>query len=120
MPSLRFNQPGLTAGQVIPNLLTGSKFEFLPVDAAIIVYGVSDTPGVQVEVTFGNVIECDQMELPVLANNAASGAGPNTNDHRLAAGAARAGDRLAVRIFNSGATQTAPAGARVLVEIRPL
>lgn len=116
MPSLRFNQ-SLTAGQVVANLLTGSKFEFMPQDAAVMVYAVSDTPGVQLEVTFGNVIECDQMEIPVFANTAG---GPNVNDHRLAAGAARAGDRLACRLFNGGALQTAPVGTRVLVEIRPL
>lgn len=113
MPSLRFNQGSIAAGGTVLNLLTGSKFEYLPQPAAVVVYGTADAAGLQLELTFGNVIECDQMEVPILA-----GAGPNVDQHRLAAGVGAAGDRIQARLQNTSAV--AIAASRFLFEIRPL
>ena len=113
MPSLRFTTTALAAGGIVQNLLTGSKFEYLPSPAAIIVYAVADAAGVQLELTFGNVIECDQMDLPV----AAATVGPLISDHRVASGIAAAGDRLQIKLQNTGAGAT---NIRTFVDIRPL
>lgn len=114
MPSLRFVTTALGAGGVIQNLLTGSKFEYLPAPAAVIVYAAADAAGVNMEVAFGNVIEADQLDIPV---GPAAGQGPNLQDHRIASGVAAAGDRLQVRLQNTGGAAT---NIRTLVEIRPL
>lgn len=113
MPSLRFNQGSIAAGGIVLNLLTGSKFEYLPQPAAIMVYGTADAAGLQMELTFGNVIECDQMEVPILA-----AAGPNRSDHLLASGVGAAGDRIQLRLQNTSGA--AIAASRFLIDIRPL
>lgn len=113
MPTLRFNQGSIAPGGIVTNLLAGSKFEFLPQPSAIIVYGTADAAGLQMELTFGNVIECDQMEVPILA-----GAGPNIQDHRLAAGVGAAGDRVVLKLQNTSGA--AIAASRFLIEIRPI
>ncbi len=115
MPSLRFNQGSIAAGGSVTNVLSGSKFEFLPSPAVVSVFGVTATAGMQMELTFGNVIECDQMEIPVLA--AASG-GPNRSDHLLASGVAAAGDRIVLKLTNVSAG--AIVDTRLLVDIKPL
>jgi hypothetical protein len=113
MPSLRFVTTALAAGGIVQNLLTGSKFEYLPSAAAITVYAVADAAGVQLELTFGNVIECDQMDLPVKAATV----GPNRSDDLIAAGVAAPGDRLQIKLQNTGAGAT---NIRTMVDIRPL
>lgn len=113
MPSLRFVTTALGAGATVQNLLTGSKFEYLPSPAAIMVYSCADAAGVQLELTFGNVIECDQMDLPVKAATV----GPLRSDDLIASGVAAAGDRLQIKLQNTGGAAT---NIRTLVDIRPL
>ena len=111
MPSLRF-VTSLAIGAVNQNILSGSKFEYIPQPSAVFVYACADGTGVNMEVAFGNVIEADQMEIPVTATE-----GPNVVDHRLVSGVAAAGDRIQVRLQNgSGAARI----VRTLIEIRPV
>lgn len=115
MPTLRFNTTIAAAGGTVQNLLAGSKFEYLPVPAAIVVYSAADVAGVDLECTTGNTVETDALEVPVAP---AAGQGPNIQDHRVASFVGTAGDRLTLRLFN----RAGGAGAivRTLVEIRPL
>lgn len=115
MPTLRFNTTIAAAGGTVPNLLAGSKFEYLPVPATVVVYAVSSVAGVDLEATAGNTVETDQLEIPL---QTVAGAGPSIQDDRIAAFTAAAGDRLTLRLFN----RAGGAGAiiRTLVEIRPV
>lgn len=115
MPTLRFNTQIAAAGAQVANLLTGSKFEYMPGPASVIVYAVSDAAGVDLEASAGNTVETDALELPV----AALTVGPNIQDHRVAAFTAMGGDRLTLRLFNR-AGGAGPFFVRTLVEIRPL
>lgn len=115
MPTLRFNTTIAAAGGQVLNLLAGSKFEYMPGPASIIVYAVASATGVDMECSAGNTVETDSLEIPL---NVAAGLGPSIQDDRLAAFTAMGGDRLTVRLFN----RAGGAGAivRTLVEIRPL
>lgn len=115
MPTLRFNTTIAAAGGSVPNLLTGSKFEYLPVPATIVLYAVASVAGVDLEATAGNTVETDSLEIPL---QTVAGAGPSVQDDRIAAFTGAAGDRITVRLFN----RAGGAGAviRTLVEIRPL
>ena len=112
MPSLRFVQ-AIAVNGVVTNLLNGSKFEFLPVPSMVEVYAVSDVADTNLELTLGNVIEFDQMAVPLFA--AASG-GPNLQDHRIGGGVGAAGDRV---VLKANAI-TVVASLRVLVVITPV
>lgn len=131
MPSMRFVQGPLTAGQVVTNVLSGSKFEFLPVPSMVEVFAVTDSgmaanAGCQAELTLGNVIEFDQMEIPSVSNNSASpgiqafGQGPNIQDHRIGGGVGAAGDRVVIKLQQGSVAQTAANFVRVLVVITPV
>ena len=113
MPTLRFNTTIAAAGGTVANLLTGSKFEYLPVPAAVIVYSVAEVAGVDLECAAGNTVETDSLEIPVRATN-----GPDVDKDRVASFVGAAGDRLQLKLFN----RAGGAGAviRTLVEIRPL
>lgn len=112
MPSLRFVQ-AIAVNGTVTNLLNGSKFEFLPVPSMVEVYAVSDVADTNLELTLGNVIEFDQMLVPIFAT--ASG-GPNLQDHRIGGGVGAAGDRV---VLKANAI-TVVASLRVLVVITPV
>lgn len=114
MPTIR-KEVTLAANGTNDNVLAGSKFEYLPGPAAIVVYAAADVAGVQLELTMGNTIECDQMAIPVAA---APGQGPNLQDHRIASGVGAGGDRVGIKLTNT--TVSAVTNPRILVEIRPL
>jgi len=116
MPTLRFSTTIAAAGGSVPNLLTGSKFEYMPGPAAVIVYATATVAGVELECSAGNTVETDLLELPV--NTSVALTGPSVQDDRVAAFTAMAGDRLTLRLFN----RAGGAGVivRTLVEIRPL
>lgn len=115
MPTLRFNTTIAAAGGTVANLLTGSKFEYLPVPATVIIYAVAGVAGVDLELTAGNTVETDSLEIPL---QSVVGAGPSVLDDRIASCTAAAGDRLTVRLFNRAGGVNAV--IRTLVEIRPL
>lgn len=117
MPTLRFNTTIAAAGGQVANLLAGSKFEYMPGPASIVVYACGDQAGVDLECSAGNSVETDSLEIPAVTA-ADAGTGPSVQDHRVAAFLAAPGDRLTLRLFN----RAGGAGAivRTLVEIRPL
>jgi hypothetical protein len=115
MPTLRFNTDIPAAGGSVPNLLTGSKFEYLPGPATVIVYAVATVAGVDMECTAGNTVETDALEVPL---QPLAGVGPSVQDDRIASFTAAAGDRLTIRLFNRAGG--AGVDVRTLVEIRPL
>ncbi|MCI0582609.1 MAG: hypothetical protein L0227_06885 [Chloroflexi bacterium] len=117
MPTQRF-EVAVAAGGTVLNLVAGTKFEFLPVDASIMIYAVQDgglvpAGGVTMDVSYGNVIDADAVSIPSFT----AGQGPNRLDHQVSAGVARAGDRLQVKIHNGTATTS---NVRTLVEYRPI
>jgi len=115
MPSIRDSRT-VAAGVTVSNILAGSKFEFMPQAAAILVYAIHDAGGpVIMDITFGNVVEGDAMVVPITAT---AGDGPNIQDHLLASGVAAPGDRLQIKVQNTSAATTA--NVRTLVQIRPL
>jgi len=115
VPSLRFNTTIAAAGGTVDNLLTGSKFEYMPGPATIIVYSVAGVAGVDLDCSAGNTSETDKLEIPL---QSVAGAGPSVNDDRVASFTAAAGDRLTVRLFNRAGGVNAV--IRTLIEIRPL
>ena len=115
MPSIRDSRT-VAAGVTVVNLLSGSKFEFMPVPAAVLVYAMHDAGGpVLMDVTFGNVVEGDALVVP---STGTAGAGPFLDADLLASGVAAAGDRLQIKVTNTHATTTA--NLRTVVQIRPL
>jgi len=116
MPSIRDSR-SVAAATTVSNILAGSKFEFMPQAAAIMVYAVQDlaTGGpVIMDVTFGNVVEGDALVVPSYT----VGLGPDTQNHLIASGVAAPGDRLQISLQNTHATNAAP--VRTLVVIRPI
>lgn len=116
MPSIRDSRTVLAASTVT-NILAGSKFEFMPQAAAVMVYAVQDLAvggPVVMDVTFGNVVEGDGLIVP----QNTVGLGPDTQNHMIASGVAAPGDRLQISLQNTHATVNTP--VRTLVVIRPL
>lgn len=124
MQSLRLPTPGqlgsasnqLPIGGTIQNLVAGSKFEFLPMNAAVRIYAVADQVDITVDFTLGNVIVGDDLLVPLAPDGVAGVLGPNTNEHRIAVGAGAAGDRIQLRVTGGAAATT----VRFLIEILPV
>lgn len=107
------------AGTVTTNLMTGSKFEFLPTNSVVSVYGAQDTVAnglVELDFTLGNVIVGDNLPLN---KKASAGEGPDRNRDLLAQGVGAAGDRIQLRTAEVDPTG-APVPFRVLVQINQL
>ena len=105
MPSIRDSRT-VAAATTVTNILSGSKFEFMPQAAAILVYAVQDlaTGGpVLMDVTFGNVVEGDQIVVP----QATVGLGPDIQNHLVASGVAAPGGAPSWR--STGRARRAPA-----------
>jgi len=119
MPTI-LSQDQVAAGATTTNILTGSKFEFMGTNAAVLVYSVFglNTPAVGdvlMDVTFGSGIVGDS--LAVLLEPGA-GLGPDRNKHLITSGVAQAGDRLQIKLQNTDAADAHD--VRTLIEIRPL
>ncbi len=101
---------------VVTNIMAGSKFEFLPRNSVVRVYGIQDggTGIVDLDFTLGNVVVGDSLGLnQTTAANA--GTGPDRNTDLLATGVGAAGDRIQIRAQETGGAIATP--IRVLVEI---
>lgn len=103
MPSLRIVSVVPASGSIV-NILAGSKFEFTAAPSVVSFYAVADGATMVASdptavLTFGNVIEADQMAVPVFG----AGLGPDRNQHLLAEGVADAGDRLVIQLNNADA-----------------
>jgi len=105
------------AGTVTTNIMTGSKFEFLPTNSVVSVYGAQDTGKgtVEMDFTLGNVIVGDNLPL----NYRAVTTGPDRNTDLLAQGVGAAGDRIQLRTAEVHATP-ADTPFRILVQINQL
>ena len=118
MPVFKFEETTAASG-VNNNIMTGSKFEFLPRNAVVSVYAAQDLTGfpgtqnVNMDFTLGNVVIGDNLGLAA----AADGTGPDRNTSLLAQGVGAAGDRIQLRTVE---TVGAPATYRVLVQINEL
>lgn len=115
MPTVRVVTVQL-AGTNTPNILTGSQFEFLGVLSRVQVYGIQDTTpallGVgEVEIFFGQ-----ELQLSLSPVNL-KGAGPEVPEDLLIDDFAAGGDRLVVRVNETGGVN--PATLNVLVKITP-
>ena len=112
----------VAAGATETNILTGSKFEFMGQNAAILVYSCfgTNSPAVGdilMDVTFGSGIVGDSLALP-LEPGGVAGTGPDRQSQLIASGIAAAGDRLQIKLQNTDATDAHD--VRTMVEIRPL
>lgn len=100
-------------GTTINNLVAGEKFEFLSRNAVVKLYAAADTATGSVECDFslGNVIVGDNLVVPLHTATL----GPERDKHLLARAIGRAGDRIQVRLRETGGAANTP--TRILVEI---
>lgn len=110
----------VNSGTTINNLLTGSKFDYLPQAAVVKVFQVQDivlASEVETNFTLGNVVVGDQL-IP----NVAAGAnqGPKTNEDLLAEGVGRGGDRIQISVRETTGITNANAIVRTLIVIEDI
>lgn len=101
MPTIR-KEVTVPAGGSIVNIIAGDTFEFAPTNTAVQVYAVQDGAGpgeVEMDVTFGNAIVTNGAVVQTFT----PGEGPYLNRHLLAKGVAAGGDRMQLKVSNSGA-----------------
>lgn len=107
------------ASATITNLLEGSKFEFPEVPVMVTVWGVCDLTDyaagsrVLLDATAGNQINADGSLYWAHTDNL----GPLKSDHKLTQFVARAGQRIQLRLRETGANA---ADIRTIVEINEL
>jgi len=102
----------LTAGQTIPNLMNGNKFEFLGRPAVVSVWGTDDGTGsAQIDFTLGNVVVGEDLPL----NNAVVAGDIRKDSDFIGSGAGDAGDRIQIRARNTDAVNAV--NANLLIEI---
>jgi len=88
------------AGTTIDNLLTGSKFDYLPGPSVVTFYAVQEVVSGSIlicDFTLGNVIVGDNLQ-PNAATPAAVGVGPKINEDVVAKGSGIGGDRVQIRV----------------------
>jgi len=125
MPTIR-NVTVLAAGAQNANVLTGSQFEFLGAPSRIQVYAIQDDAGAgpfgvgEVEIFFGQELEFSQSPPNVLTTPAgvAGSGGPNVPDDLLIDDFGAGGDRLVVRVTETGGTNGVT--LNTLVKITPI
>lgn len=103
------------AGTTTPNVLTGSQFEFLGVASRIQIYAIQDSTGAagvgQVEVFFGQELQLSQSQVNLKA------AGPEIPEDLVVDDFGAGGDRLVVRVVETGGALGAT--VNILVKITP-
>lgn len=114
MPGSRF-VTALAAGAVNANILAGSQFEFLGSPSRVQIYGIDDTAGAggvaEMEVFFGQELQLTQSPMNLKA------AGPEVPEDLLVDDVGAAGDRITIRIAETGGALAAI--ANTLVKITP-
>ena len=114
MPTIRVSSV-VGIGGTVPNVLAGSQFEFLARPSVIQVFNVQDLADLaEIEVFFGQELQLPQS--PCLQFTA--GFGPNVPDHEVVNDIGAPGDRLVVRLVETGGVGTAT--VRTMVKITPL
>jgi hypothetical protein len=114
VPTIRVSSD-IAAGGVVANVLAGSQFEFLARPSIVQVFCVQDTGDLaEIEVFFGQELQLPQS--PVTA--AVATMGPNVPDDEIVNDIGAPGDRLVVRLVETGGI--ANADVRTMVKITPL
>ena len=115
MPTIRVSST-VPIGGTVANVLAGSQFEFLARPSIVQVFAAQDPADLgEMEVFFGQEIQLPQSPMPVAA---AAGVGPNVPDDEVVNDVGAPGDRLVVRLVETGGLATAV--TRVMVKITPL
>lgn len=108
MPTFRDSQT-LGIGATVANLLAGSQFEFIAVPSQIQIYMCQDATGIGVaeaEIFFGQELQQAAAPIPVVAD----GTGPIVPDTIVVDDVAAPGDRLVVRVTETGGAVPEVAG----------
>ena len=110
----RFNT-SVGAGLTVENIMAGSKFEFLARPSAVRVFAVQDLADLaEMDFTLGNVVVGERMRLTEVT----ASTGPSMLDDKIAAGVGAAGDRIQIRLVETGGALAAI--TRVVIEIAEL
>ena len=102
-----------TAGTTNNNLASGEKFEFLSRPSVVKLYLACDASAGSVTADFslGNVVVGDNL----VPRYVTAGSGPNRNEHLLLRAVGRAGDRIQLRLRETGGATATP--TRAMIEI---
>lgn len=115
MPTIR-NVTPLAAGGINTNVLQGSQFEFLGAPSRIQVYAIDDSGGAggvgEVEVFFGQELQFSQSPVNIKAS------GPIVPDDLIVDDVGAGGDRLVVRVSETGGASGAT--INTMVKITPI
>jgi len=107
MPTIRF-QEVILAGGTVGNALAGNQFEFLGAPSVVQVFAVNDIGGGAAPGTFGvseiEVFFGQEIQLPqsILGDSANAGEFPKVPDDELVNDVGAPGDRLVVRLVETG------------------
>lgn len=110
----------INSGTTNNNLLTGSKFEFLPSAAVVKVFMAQDIvllSVLSVDITLGNVVIGDLM-IPNVATVA--GTGPKTNEDFMVEGVGSGGDRIQISVRETSGILNANGILRTLIVIEDI
>ena len=114
MPTIRSSDT-VAIGGTIANVLAGSQFEFLARPSVVQVFAVQDAGDLaEIEVFFGQELQLPQSPVTQIA----AGTGPNVPDDEIVNDIGAPGDRLVVRLVETGGAATAI--TRTMVKITPL
>ena len=114
MPTIRSSDT-VAIGGTVANVLAGSQFEFLARPSIVQVFAVQDAGDLaEIEVFFGQELQLPQS--PITQTGAALG--PNVPDDEIVNDVGAPGDRLVIRLVETGGLNTAI--VRTMVKITPL
>lgn len=115
MPTIR-TYDSVAAGTQVENAVAGNQFEFLGAPSRVQIYAEQDsggTPGVgEVEVFFGQELQYRQARINL------GTAGPKAPDDMIVDDYGDRGDRIVVRLIETGGTNAAV--IRTQVKITPI
>lgn len=114
MPTIRVSSV-VPAGGTVANVLAGSQFEFLGRPSIVQVFAVQDTTELgEIEIFFGQELQLPQSPVTQVVATT----GPNVPDDEIVNDIGAPGDRLVVRLTETGGL--AVANVRTMVKITPL
>jgi len=114
VPTIRSSDT-VAIGGTVANVLAGSQFEFLARPSIVQVFCVQDLADLaEIEVFFGQELQLPQSPVTQFT----AGLGPNVPDDEIVNDVGAPGDRLVVRLVETGGA--AVAIVRTMVKITPL
>lgn len=114
MPTVRFANT-LAANEVVANIMAGSQFEFLGRPTRVQVYSLAEFgDALDMEIFFGQELELATSALNV---GAAAGLGPIVPDDLILDDVGAPGDRLTLRLVETGGVVGV---ARTMVVLTPV